>query len=86
MSLTKYDIESLIGTYFNKRNANPQPVAFPPPADLTPIADAIRDGLQAVANSIEYAAQIKPEPFPDINQFAEAVLLKIKELDKGGRP
>jgi len=72
MNLSKYDIEALINTWFNRLSSMPMqipaaPVLTPPP-DLNPIADAIRDGLSAIANAIEYGVQLEDARERERNQ------------------
>lgn len=66
--LSKHDIESLITKYFREMNANSTPQLVTPPPDLTTIADAIREGLNSIATSIEVVGELEDRRIRDLNK------------------
>lgn len=80
--LDKFDIKDLIKHYFKEQAAQQPPVIMHTPMDLTPIADAIREGLQSIANSLEYAAQVK---YPNVD-VATSLYKKLDDLDAVQKP
>lgn len=49
--------------------------------DMTPIADAIREGLQSIATSIEYAS-IQKRDEQEVERVAEAVVNQMEKREQ----
>lgn len=72
-NMSRYDLEILITKFFQERAMRATPVALPqPPAnisvDVQPIADAILEGLTALASAQEYKAQLEDARERDLNK------------------
>jgi hypothetical protein len=71
-NMSRYDIEILISKFFQEQRAMPVTPLPQPPAsisvDVQPIADAILQGLTALASAQEYKAQLEDARERDLNK------------------
>lgn len=52
----------------NSMAMQPMPTLVPSPVDVQPIADALLEGLAAIASAVEYKAQLEDARLRDLNK------------------